>query len=177
MAFEFQDRENDTLYNGKDLEIVLDEDRDIGEVYLDGDLIFQSDGITDESQLKFEFKNQFEVITSEPESDASDHIEEDIIPDLDDEEYDDTDPDDPGLQEELWTSGGEYATEDMIEYKGDYHIHPKHGPMEGKFHTGRKWGKLIPLSFEEVVHVRSKGRDIKVGLDYDIREDYDEYGD
>jgi len=178
MGFEFQDRGSDTLYNGKDLELVLDDERDIGEVYLDGDLIFQADGITDVAQLKFEFKNQFEVITSEPESDASDHIEEDDPEAFDDDEdYDDTDLDDPGLQEEMWTAGGEYATEDMVEYKGDYHIHPKNGPMQGKFHSNKKHGRLIPLSFEEVADIRSEGFDVKIGLDYDIREDYDEYGD
>ena len=40
-GYEFQNKENDTLYKGRDLEFVIDDENDLGEVYLDGNLIFQ----------------------------------------------------------------------------------------------------------------------------------------
>ena len=38
---ELQDMETDVMYKGRALELVVDDEQDIGEVYLDGDLIFQ----------------------------------------------------------------------------------------------------------------------------------------
>lgn len=59
MAFEFQDRDSDALYRGRDLELVIDEDTDIGEVYLDGDLIFQALDVIDDGQLEHAMKLDF----------------------------------------------------------------------------------------------------------------------
>jgi len=176
MAFEFQDRDTDAYYTGKELEFVIDDEQDVGEVYLDGDLIFQADEVYDEGTLRTMFKEQFEVIVAEPESEESDVIEEDDEDEYNDrDDYDDVNPDDPGLQEGLYTVGGEFASEDMREYIGDYHIHPKKGPMEGKYHTSRAHGMLVPLTFEQVAEIREIGEDPKVKFDYDLRvEDYDD---
>jgi hypothetical protein len=53
---------NDEYY-GDDIEYFIDEDTQIGEVYLDGDLIYQFvDGpIVDESELELEFSRLFEI--------------------------------------------------------------------------------------------------------------------
>jgi hypothetical protein len=39
-----------------------------------------------------------------------------------------------GVQENLYTEGGEYKTKDNKEYIGSYHIHPDKGPMVGEKH-------------------------------------------
>ena len=53
---------NDEYY-GDDIEYFIDEDTQIGEVYLDGDLIYQFvDGpIVDVSELELEFSRTFEI--------------------------------------------------------------------------------------------------------------------
>lgn len=56
--------------NGEELEFFVDDDTLIGEVFLDGDLIFQSLDTLDEDQLELEFYKEF------------------IIDELDDEEKD-----------------------------------------------------------------------------------------
>jgi hypothetical protein len=56
--------------NGEELEFFVDDDTLIGEVFLDGDLIFQSLDTIDEDQLELEFYKEF------------------IIDELDDEEKD-----------------------------------------------------------------------------------------
>lgn len=52
------------MYYGDDIEFFVDEDTLIGEVYLDGDLIYQSidDPIHDQEELELEFSRTHEVI-------------------------------------------------------------------------------------------------------------------
>lgn len=65
------------MYYGDEIEFFVDEDTLIGEVYLDGDLIYQSidDPIHDEEELQLEFSRTFEI--------RDDSVK------TDDEEYDD----------------------------------------------------------------------------------------
>ena len=48
-------------FSGEDIEYFVDDDSLIGEVYLDGNLIFQSLDVIDEEQLEAEFYKQFFV--------------------------------------------------------------------------------------------------------------------
>jgi len=50
---------------GEELEFFVDDETLIGEVYLDGDLIFQADDISDEDLLEIEFHKEFHVRTDE----------------------------------------------------------------------------------------------------------------
>lgn len=167
MAFEFQDRDSDALYRGRDLELVIDEDTDIGEVYLDGDLIFQADNIFQEDALKEQFKKQFEVVEAEPESAESDTIEEDDSEDMD---YEMDYNDDNGLQERLYTNGGEYMTEDGREFVGDYHMHPKFGAMVGKFHGSKPHKSLMMATEEDIRRIRNAGLPKDIAIDYTVDE-------
>tara|TARA_R110000851_G_scaffold32152_1_gene86481 strand:+ start:2367 stop:2888 length:522 start_codon:yes stop_codon:yes gene_type:complete len=167
MGFEFQDKTSDARYTGRDLELVIDEDTDVGEVYLDGNLIFQSDDIFEEEPLKAAFKRSFEVIHAVPENEHSDSMEED------ESDYDldmDMGYDDVGLQERLYTSGGEYATENGREFIGDYHIHPKEGAMIGKYHGEKKHGHLMQIGLEEAQAIRHEGKPVERFIDYTVDE-------
>ena len=46
---------------GEELEFFIDDETLIGEVYLDGDLIFQADDMSDEDMLEIEFQKEFHV--------------------------------------------------------------------------------------------------------------------
>ncbi len=46
---------------GEELEFFIDDETLIGEVYLDGDLIFQADDMSDEDMLELEFRKEFQV--------------------------------------------------------------------------------------------------------------------
>ena len=59
---------------GEELEYFIDDETLIGEVYLDGDLIFQADDMSDEDMLEIEFQNEFHI-----------RHEEDFL--IDDDEY------------------------------------------------------------------------------------------
>jgi hypothetical protein len=50
-------------FRGDDLEFLIDDDTSIGEVYLDGDLIYQciDKNVSDEDDLEIEFNRVFEV--------------------------------------------------------------------------------------------------------------------
>ena len=50
------------VYEGEELEFFVDDDTSIGEVYLDGELIFQSLETMNESQLEHALKIEFKVI-------------------------------------------------------------------------------------------------------------------
>lgn len=50
---------------GEELEFFVDDETLIGEVYLDGDLIFQADDMSDEDLLEIEFHKEFHVRTDE----------------------------------------------------------------------------------------------------------------
>lgn len=46
---------------GEELEFFVDDETLIGEVYLDGDLVFQADDMSDEDMLELEFRKDFHV--------------------------------------------------------------------------------------------------------------------
>jgi len=50
------------VYEGEELEFFVDDDTSIGEVYLDGDLIFQSLEVMNENQLEHALKVEFKVM-------------------------------------------------------------------------------------------------------------------
>jgi hypothetical protein len=50
------------VFEGKDIEYFVDDDTQIGEVYLDGDLIFQSLEVMNENQLEHALKVEFKVM-------------------------------------------------------------------------------------------------------------------
>ena len=102
----------------------------------------------------------------------------DIDQELEDiREDDDIDYTDPGLQEGMYTPGGEYATVDGREFIGDYHIHPKYGAMIGKFHSDRPHGRLVELEIEDVIAIREMGDDPFTAIDYTTDMDDEEFGD
>jgi hypothetical protein len=51
-----------------------------------------------------------------------------------------------GVQENLYTDGGEYKTPGGREYIGFYHIHPQKGPMVGAKHTSSPHDYLYPIN-------------------------------
>jgi len=63
-------------------------------------------------------------------------------------------------QDNLYTDGTEFMTENRAIYTGPYHIHVKFGPMVGAYHTEEPHSKLIPFIIEESNHMI-----IGVGLD------------
>ena len=50
------------VHEGEELEFFVDDDTSIGEVYLDGDLIFQSLETMNDNQLEHAFKLEFKVL-------------------------------------------------------------------------------------------------------------------
>ena len=50
------------VYEGEELEFFVDDDTSIGEVYLDGDLIFQSLETMNDDQLEHAFRQEFKVL-------------------------------------------------------------------------------------------------------------------
>ena len=48
-------------YTGSEIEYFIDDTTDIGEVYLDGNLIYQSTSIYNEKDLKVKFKEIFAI--------------------------------------------------------------------------------------------------------------------
>jgi len=59
------------VFDGEELEFFVDDDMLIGEVFLDGDLIFQSLDVLDDDQLEHALKLEFKM------------VEEDIFSDFD----------------------------------------------------------------------------------------------
>ena len=51
--------ETGTLYEGQEIEYFLDDENMIGEIYLDGNLIYQSTDASSEKQLELEFRKEF----------------------------------------------------------------------------------------------------------------------
>ncbi len=49
------------VYNGDEIEYFIDDDTQIGEVYLDGDLIFQSLEVMNDDQLEHALNKEFKV--------------------------------------------------------------------------------------------------------------------
>jgi len=50
------------VFNGKEIEYFVDDDTHIGEVYLDGDLVFQSLEVINDDQLEHALNKEFKVI-------------------------------------------------------------------------------------------------------------------
>ena len=50
------------VFEGEELEFFVDDDTSIGEVYLDGDLIFQSLETMNDDQLEHAFRQEFKVL-------------------------------------------------------------------------------------------------------------------
>jgi len=50
------------VYTGDELEFFIDDDTLIGEVFLDGDLVFQSLDVLDDEQLEHALKIEFKLI-------------------------------------------------------------------------------------------------------------------
>jgi len=53
------------VFNGEELEFFVDDDTLIGEVFLDGDLIFQSLDVLDDEQLEHALKLEFKMVEEE----------------------------------------------------------------------------------------------------------------
>jgi|TARA_R100000081_G_C4755593_1_gene136910 hypothetical protein len=53
------------VFNGEELEFFIDDDTLIGEVFLDGDLIFQSLDVLDDEQLEHALKIEYKLIEEE----------------------------------------------------------------------------------------------------------------
>jgi hypothetical protein len=52
----------------------------------------------------------------------------------------------PKVQENLYTSGGEFQTPDGMDYVGPYHNHPTKGPMVGAKHVSTPHSSLIQVT-------------------------------
>jgi hypothetical protein len=50
------------VFNGNELEFFVDDDTFIGEVFLDGELVFQALDAIDDDQLEHELKKEFKLI-------------------------------------------------------------------------------------------------------------------
>ena len=50
------------VFNGNEIEYFIDDDTLIGEVYLDGDLIFQSLDVMNDDQLEHAFRQEYKVL-------------------------------------------------------------------------------------------------------------------
>ena len=70
------------IFQGDDIQYIIDDDILLGEVYLDGNLIFQADDILNENELKTIFKKRYKV--SYPERPS---LQEDIFAGDDSFEY------------------------------------------------------------------------------------------
>jgi hypothetical protein len=57
-------------FEGESLDFLIDDSTQIGEVFLDGNLIFQADDVVDEDQLENEFYNEFAIIKKDDEWDV-----------------------------------------------------------------------------------------------------------
>ncbi len=53
------------VFDGEELEFFVDDDMLIGEVFLDGDLIFQSLDVLDDDQLEHALKLEFKMVEEE----------------------------------------------------------------------------------------------------------------
>ena len=53
------------VHEGEELEFFVDDDTSIGEVYLDGDLIFQSLDVINDDQLEHALKLEFKMVEEE----------------------------------------------------------------------------------------------------------------
>ncbi len=63
--FEIINEKSGDSYQGNELEYFVDDSTDIGEVYLDGNLLFQSTSVYNENDLKIKFEESFSIIKEE----------------------------------------------------------------------------------------------------------------
>jgi len=148
-------------FEGFELDYILDEELDLGEVYLDENLVYQSTEVFTEGQLIQSFKREFKI------SDIADDLvgikESQIDYNID------------GIATGLFTRGGEYMTQKGTEYVGDYHVHPDGIVMQGKFMTATEttdtmqFAILEPIDDEDLVTVRENG--ITHNIDYTVDAD------
>ena len=184
MAYEFQHRETGTVFQGRSLEIVVDDEKDIGEVYLDGDLIYQATDVFTEDQLRREFREDFEVVEALPNEQGDAELETHEPTQQTGTFLELQDEDIVGLQEKLFTKGGEFITDDQREYVGDYHVHPRYGPMIGKYFSGDPLGILKMVDLDTIQELRKAGNGVYEKIDYTVDEIVDpdlgeeiDYGD
>ncbi len=64
-AYQIINEESGTEFIGNEIEYFIDDTNDIGEVYLDGNLLYQSTSIYHESDLTKKFHESFSVIKQE----------------------------------------------------------------------------------------------------------------
>tara|TARA_R110000824_G_scaffold5206_5_gene24177 strand:+ start:5105 stop:5656 length:552 start_codon:yes stop_codon:yes gene_type:complete len=182
MALTLRDKVNDVTYYGEDLEFMIDEESGVGEVYLDGDLVFQDDDSDTEELLLQTFVREYEL-TTEDEDDikeleslgidplaSQDTMMETRInsyPGIEEEEVDINE-----VEEGRFTHGGEYITSDTNEeFIGDYHIHPLMGAMIGKRYVMGEHHLLTPIDDAvDLRQVRSKGEPLRI-IDYSLDEE------
>ena len=50
------------VHEGDEIEFFVDDDTDIGEVYLDGELIFQSLDVMNDNQLEHAFRQEYKLL-------------------------------------------------------------------------------------------------------------------
>lgn len=53
------------VFTGEEIEFFIDDETAIGEVYIDGDLVYQNLDVIDEEQLEYQFKLDFSVLEEE----------------------------------------------------------------------------------------------------------------
>jgi len=148
-------------YEGFELDYIIDEEVKLGEVYLDEELVFQSDDVFTEVQLQQDFKQHFKIT----------HIDDGEVG----QELGSIDYNIEGVSTGLYTPGGEYSTAKGTEYIGDYHIHPDGIVMQGKFHNPEQSSRAMQMSIldqmddEDVIDARLEGT--THNIDYTIDED------
>ena len=64
-----EDLESHVIYECDGIEYLIDDDIAVGEVYLDGKLVFQADDIYDENTLRTAFDTKFTIIEGEENED------------------------------------------------------------------------------------------------------------
>ena len=162
MAIKVRSLKDGAEYEGFDISYLIDDELDLGEVYLDETLLYQADDVISERQLDTKFRHDF-VITDLPDELLG--MEEDKI-----------DYSINGVATGLFTVGAEFMTRSGREYIGDYHIHPKEGAMIGKFHDP-EWDEddmnrvyLQPIEDHETL-LNARERAPHTNIDYTVDED------
>jgi len=51
------------VFEGSEIEYFIDDETQIGEVYIDGDLIFKSLDVIDDNQLEHAFRQEFKLLS------------------------------------------------------------------------------------------------------------------
>ena len=65
IKYEIIKEESGVVFQGNEIEYFIDDTTDIGEVYLDGNLLFQSTSVYNENDLKIKFEESFSIIKEE----------------------------------------------------------------------------------------------------------------